>query len=669
MALGSKLKTNKILILVLICIFLGQNTAFAAKGGIHFPWFKKKAKTQIEQPAETQGYSDEDLLDAPRFDEADDTLKEAPLASKKPEKDAVYIKQINITGNSLVKTEAILEAMSAKSGMLYDKDLVKVNLREIYNMGYFTERIKAVPTVTQEGVILDIQVEENIPITGFVVKGNEVVTTREIQNILEKQVGMPQNIVSVNKAINEIEEYYAAQGYILARVMNIYDEPDGTIFVEINEGMIDEIKYSGNTKTKDRVIANNLSVTPNTVYNDNLMQRDIMRLYNTQAFGNVKRSLAPSEKDPTKYCLTIEVEEKRTGSISIGGGLDLTTGLFGTVGYQDKNFLGKGQQTSLSFSTGTGAMMGGDDVLDKADFQANASFIEPRLFGSMTSMEIGAFATSWASFQIPLALEQRYGGAVEFARPLKKYPHVTAGIGFGVEYDKVKEGDEAKAKNLFASVGEDFAKRAEQLEGGLFLSASPSVIFDTRDNPLMARDGVFAMAKLKGALGLTEGKDKYLAVTGTLKKYFPIAKKSTLLVSARAGGKIAGDMPEFASYRLGGARTIRGFKEGHVGRGYGYVSGTVEYRTPIPFLDRITSNQMVNNTRVAFFFDAGEILSKSLTQKLYGWPGYAMSAGVGLRFFVPGLGPLSIDYGFPFTNVGRNNSKHGQFTFFFGESY
>ena len=663
------MKAKQIIITTLIIILCAQNSAKAGWGGFHVPWelFKRKQKPQIEEQNSVQENIEAPVLREPRFDEADEVVEESPII--KPDKNAVYIKDIQITGNTLVKTEAILEAMSAKSGMIYDKELVKVNLREIYNMGYFSDKIKAVPTITKDGVILNIQVEENVPITGFVIKGNEVVSTKEIQKILDEQVGMPQNIVVINKAINAIEEYYAQRGYILARVMNIYDEPDGTIFVEINEGVIDEIKYSGNTKTKDYVIANNISVVPNTVYNDNIMQKDIMRLYNTQAFGNVKRSLSPSEKDPSKYCLTVEVEEKRTGSISVGGGLDLTTGLFGTLGYADKNFLGRGQQTSLSFSTGTGAMMGGDDVLNRADFQAEAKFIEPRLLGSMTSMEIGAFGTSWASFQIPLAMEQRFGGSIEFARPLKKYPHMTAGIGFGVEYDKIKEGDEDQARRLFQAVNEDFSQRADQLTSGLFLSASPTLIFDTRDNPMMPRSGVFAMGKLKGAIDATDFDTKYLAATGSVKKFFPVAKKSTLVTSARAGGKLYGDMPEFASYRLGGARAVRGFKEGHVGRGYGYVSGSVEYRTPIPFLDRLTSNQIVNNTRIAAFVDAGQILSPSVTQKLYGWPGYAISAGLGMRFFVPGLGPLSIDYGIPLTNVGDNNSKSGQFTFFFGEAY
>lgn len=661
------MKINRIFIITLLTIFLAQNSANAAWGGFKLPWNlfgKKEAPVEEVVPQDDFDYS---LLKEPRFDEAEEELEQTKKVI--PPENAVYIKEIKISGNSLVKTEEILNAISTKEGMIYDKELIKVNLREIYNMGYFSDKLKAVPTIVEDGVILHIQVEENIPIVGFVVKGNEVVTTKEIQNILNSQVGMPQNIVTINKAINDIEAYYAEKGYILARVMNIYDEPDGMVFVEINEGYIDEIKYSGNTKTKDYVIANNISVETNSVYNDNIMQRDIMRLYNTQAFGNVKRSLAPSENNPTKYCLTIEVEEKRTGSISVGGGLDLTTGLFGTLAYSDKNFLGRGQQTSLSFSTGTGAMMGGDDVLDKADFQAEARFIEPRLLGSITSMEISAFGNSWASFQIPLAMEKRFGGNIEFARPLKKYPHMTAGLGIGLEYDKIEEGDKHQARRLFEAANQDFSQRAEQLTSGLFLSASPTLIFDTRDNAIMPRSGVFAMGKLKGAIDVTDADSKYLTLTGSAKKYFPIAKKSSLVATARAGGKLAGDMPEFASYRLGGARSVRGFKEGHVGRGYGYVSGSVEYRTPIPFIDRITSNQLVNNTRIAAFVDAGQIFSSSVTQKLYGWPGYAISAGLGMRFFIPGLGPLSIDYGIPLTNVGDNNSKSGQFTFFFGEAY
>ncbi|MDD3593401.1 MAG: BamA/TamA family outer membrane protein [Candidatus Gastranaerophilales bacterium] len=597
-----------------------------------------------------------------------ETPQQLKTESKK-ENPGIYIKDIRITGNNLVRQEDILNAISTKTGMLYDRDLIKVNLREIYDMGYFSDKIKASPVMTPEGVVLNIQVEENVPITGFVITGNEVISTAEIQAILSNQVGMPQNIVEINEVIGAIENYYAEHGYILARVKDIHDEPDGTVFVEVNEGIIDEIRYTGNTKTKDYVIERNISVIPNTIYNDNIMQKDIMRLYNTQAFANVKRSLSPSENDPEKYCLTVELEEKRTGSISVGGGLDLTTGLFGTVGYADRNFLGRGQQTSVNFSTGTGAMMSGSDVLNRADFQFEAKLTEPRLMGTMISMDNTVYGSSWASFQIPLAIEKRIGGSIEFAKPLKKYPHLIAGLGFGMEFDKVEEGDEAQARQRFLAHGIPFSERAEQLVSGTYLSLSPTLIYDTRDNPIAPRNGVFAMGKIKGALKIAGDAGSYASVTGSIKKFFPVAKASTLITSAKVAGNLAGDMPEFAAYRLGGARNIRGFKEGHMGRGYGYVMGSVEYRTPIPLLDKVTSNEFLNSTRLAAFVDASQMFSPTLSNKLYSFPGYAIVAGVGVRFFIPGLGPLSLDYGIPLTGVGENNSQNGQFTFFFGETY
>ena len=45
----------------------------------------------------------------------------------------------------------------------------------------------------------------------------------------------------------------------------------------------------------------------------------------------------------------------------------------------------------------------------------------------------------------------------------------------------------------------------------------------------------------------------------------------------------------------------------------------------------------------------------------------ALSVGVGLKVFVPGMGPLSIDYGIPLTNPGDNGSKNGYFTFGVGD--
>lgn len=75
----------------------------------------------------------------------------------------------------------------------------------------------------------------------------------------------------------------------------------------------------------------NVLTQPGTVYNENLIKMDLMRLYGTQAFKDVKRTIERSEENPERYDVTIHLEEQRTGTISIGGGLDTATGLFGSL--------------------------------------------------------------------------------------------------------------------------------------------------------------------------------------------------------------------------------------------------------------------------------------------------------------------------------------------------
>ena len=71
--------------------------------------------------------------------------------------------------------------------------------------------------------------------------------------------------------------------------------------------------------------------------------------------------------------------------------------------------------------------------------------------------------------------------------------------------------------------------------------------------------------------------------------------------------------------------------------------------------------------RLTAFVDAGKVFDSTIADKIYDRPMYAVTAGVGLKLYVPGMGPLSIDYGIPLTNPGRNGSDHGYFTFGVGD--
>ena len=105
-----------------------------------------------------------------------------------------------------------------------------------------------------------------------------------------------------------------------------------------------------------------------------------------------------------------------------------------------------------------------------------------------------------------------------------------------------------------------------------------------------------------------------------------------------------------------------------VGTGRGFMMGSAEFQTPIPFVDRISKAKFLDNVRIAAFVDAGQIFNPTVTNDIYYRPLHAITAGVGLRVFIPGVGPLSIDWGYPLTGVGNNQSK-GAFTFGVGEFY
>lgn len=593
----------------------------------------------------------------------------APTPENKTYDDPATIKTVDISGNSLVQTNEILNRLDIKPGEKFDRDLVQENLKKIYNMGYFTEKIKAVPEQTPTGITLKIQVEENVPVTGFNISGNKALERSEIMPILNRLQGMPQNLSELNNAIKDIEKHYQDKGYILARVKKVSDDPDGLINIEINEGYIQEIEISGNTKTKDFVIKRNLTVESGEVYNENKLKQDMARLFGTQSFSDVRRVIAPSSHDPDKFKLTIEVDEKRTGSISLGGGIDTETGFFGTVGYADTNFRGVGQELNANATLGSGIILSDRDVIDKAPLQLEVNFVEPRLKNTLNSLRVTGFARDLASYQVPLSIEKRYGFETELTRPIKRVPNLAGGLSMGVEHVKMKEGDGTEILQKFSNKGYSnsaaMTERANQLKAGTYISFGPSAVYDTRNSILNPTSGWHNTASFKQSIGIDGGAGSFGRISASSKKYIPIGEKSTFIIGTRISSRVTGNMPEFAQFRLGGPYSIRGFREGNVGSGKGFMMGTAEVRTPLPYLDR-AKYRFIRDIRLAGFMDAGKVFKKNIGSDLYNLPGFGISAGTGLIVPIPMLGPMRFDYAYPLTHIGAGN-KRAYFSFAVGE--
>lgn len=600
------------------------------------------------------------------------TIDETPMTSASVSTTATNsekkkIKNIEFVGNNVIDKSVILEQMKLQAGDNYSRELVQRDLKAIYEMGYFTENMRAVPVNNSDGTItLKIVLVENAPVTDFTIEGNTVISTDEILSYLLPMKGKPQNISDLNSAIAKIQDCYSSKGYILARIDSVSDDPDGTVNISIKEGTINRILISGNEKTKDYVIERNVLTEPGQVYNENLLKEDVVRLYATQAFKDVTREIEPTD-DPDKYDITIKIEEQRTASISVGGGIDSVTGVFGSVGIADNNFMGRNERISLNGIAGTGVILNDSSIKRRMNLQAELSYFKPYFYNADTSLMSKIFYRDFGSYQVPLAIERRIGAEATVAHRMKFNKHVTGTFSLGLENIDVSEGDGKKISELYSRYNIPISQRARQLDGGLFLSLSPALLYDTRDSATVTRKGTMASLRFDEEFGVLDFDKTHGKLTGMVKQYIPVGKKSSLSFTAKGGGKIHGDnMPEVMAYRLGGPYTIRGFKMSGVGTGDAFIMGSAEFATPIPFLDRTRIN-FLNNLRFTVWADAGKIFNPSITDKIYDRPLYAVSAGVGLKLYVPGMGPLSIDYGIPLTNPGSNGNNNGYFTFGVGD--
>jgi outer membrane protein insertion porin family len=553
------------------------------------------------------------------------------------------ISKVAIEGNKLINSDKIKDTMAIRPGSLYSKTTLKEDLRRIYDMGYFTEKIKAVPVATSEGIVLRIVVQENAPVTGVHIDGNTIVDDSELQSIFASQTGMPQNIGQLNEAIEKVEKLYAEKGYVLTRVSNIEDDPDGVINLKINEGVIDKVQFVGNRKTKDYVLKRMMSVKAGDVYNEKRLGEDLKRIFGTQAFKDVRRVITASPDDPDKYNLTVEVDEKRTGAISLGGGLDTSTGLFGSAGYNDPNFLGRGQNFSSIFAVGSGIInRNAATQANSRTYQFDVGWSNPSLMNTSNSLSVNAYGRNYSSFNVPLGVERRFGSEVAWGAPLKGMNHTSFGLSLRGESVSMRDyADKSDLSKFNISASE----RKSQLKGGSFLTLSPTLAFDTRDNRFSPTSGWLNTFSLGGAMGLNG--NSYGMASANLRKYIKIRNGITLALNAQGGHSIMGDIPTFNMYRLGGSYSVRGFQEGGLGIGNGYLLSSAEVRAKVPVFGKMKTIPVLNSLTAATFLDAGTVLGGSNLNSVFNRTTQGISTGLGIRLNMPGVGPIRIDYAIP----------------------
>jgi outer membrane protein insertion porin family len=203
--------------------------------------------------------------------------------------------KVEVDGNKLVKSEALLGMFALKPGQYYREKAVRKGLekaREAYgSIGYFE-------------------------FTGYPdLKPREPVAPRR-------------GVLDVTLRMQEGKQYF-----------------------------INRVAFNGNTTTHDTVIRRELALAEGGVFNTEALKYSVKRINQLGYFKpmegdkNVKVEKTPGQDN--KVDVTLNVEEQNRNQIQFGAGMSEYDGVFGSLSYTAANFLGRGESVSVAAQKGS----------------------------------------------------------------------------------------------------------------------------------------------------------------------------------------------------------------------------------------------------------------------------------------------------------------------------
>lgn len=640
---------------------------------------------------------------------AEELIKQPAVQSPLSESESLpynidQVVEIKFAGNRLVLNDELYDVLGSRVGEDFDREKVKADLFGIYSMGYFDrEALEVKPTKTDKGVVLTYKVKENVPVTGVEIYGNEAIRDIDVYKIFMDMVGKPENVNAIAEKIKELETAYAAKGYILARVEDIDLEGDGTLKIYVDEGTLTEVRYVGNVKTKASYLDHLMRNTKtNEAYNDFNFLKDFERVKGTGYFSEISRSVKPHPAGEG-YLLTVDLHEKRTINIGLGGGVNTQSGLFGNVGLTAGNIKGKGESFTVNGVAGSG--FGSNNTFNSNSrlfrrrrlYTLNTRYSIPYYKDTQNTVGYTANFLDGPSFILDLANQRKLGTGADLSRAVSKHGVVKAGIslnylrlrnrnddeyenfltgailedqGFTVD-DKFDDDLDDYRRSLRQNNGlnrrqanrrvdaafeEAEDSREEQLEDGLYSSLTGTYLFNSLDNQRKPRSGWKNSASLEPSASFGDF-DSFVKASASAAKFFPLPKQSTFVVHGRVGYDLFDNMPDFAQFRLGGVRGVRGYRPfSELGVGNRLGIGSAELRTPlyniVPYSKKI---KFLKDVDLAFFADAGVVGGNNRLNNLSERLNRAISIGVGVRVNLPLVGGVRVDFGFPLIDAIAND--------------
>jgi outer membrane protein insertion porin family len=481
-------------------------------------------------------------------------------------------------------------------------------------------------------------------------KGNSVLDDSRVSSAFKIKEGQTYNEDKYQKSLSKLYELYQDEGYWYTRI-DEHKSPRDTILdvdfaiSEGNPAYVKMINITGNTKTKEKVIRRELKIKPDTIFKRSMLTRSLRDVMILNFFKDVQPDLAV--RDDNNIDLTLKIEEKETGTFSMGAGYSAQDKLVGTVGLGFPNFFGGGQTVSLDAEYGS------------ARLTFNLSYFEPWFRDTPTSIGLNIYYqeriyTDWFT-------EGTRGGSAQVGRRLRwpdNYCRVYAGY-------RLEELKYYSWTSSYVADNIDNAYSVDKFSWPKISSvATLSLERDSRDLAQFATKGsVYSWTGNLAGTVLGGSYDYWKQIYQIHYYYTPFWKFS--LSAKGKWGLVAGinrgdgDIPFSERFTPGGTDTdglIRGYNDSEIGprsASGGYLGG----RSEVIYNAELTVPIAQQQFYVLLFADAGNAYLTGDELKDHMFSKFYKSAGFGFRVVAPMIGIIGFDFGYPFNGDNKGKIK------------
>jgi len=288
----------------------------------------------------------------------------------------VEIERISFIGNRTFSDDRLRDELESRQAGFFRRLVTRDNfvpdrlevdrqrLRDFYNERGFIdfEVISVTPEFSRErdAFFVTFRVREGLPF-----KFGELTTTTDLPSVdaarydavRKIKPGVTYSPRLVDDTIARMERLAVRDGLSLTKVVPRVTRNDAeqTLDVEffITRGdriFVERIDIEGNTTTLDRVIRTQIQFVEGDPFNARALRQAEQRIRRLDFFESVTATTAQGSA-PDQIVVTIKVEEKPTGSLGFGLSFNTDLGPGASVTFQERNFLGRGQDIRASFDT------------------------------------------------------------------------------------------------------------------------------------------------------------------------------------------------------------------------------------------------------------------------------------------------------------------------------